>query len=904
MKEGIKKIWLPLCLIGVAALQSFGIDVSRNFPHTRNLADSIITAKVDTIDSIDSLKTKQTVELKDTIKVPDSLKVTDPFKYKYFVALRDSVVRMALIDSLLLAKDSLELHKFDSLYFKDSSEVAKIKFDAWYASLTKKEKKKFDYEQALPKKIHEMDSILHRKDSIKAYKDSVRLSIPRVLSTFALPDSLQYKRIVTWNNDRRFQDLKILDFDTTYNYHYNDYPFMKKDVDVTYLGVVGSPVETFDWFKRDEDQEENAIFYTPYRCYNYSPSTLPMYNTKTPYTELAYWGTLFANREKEESNIKLLTTQNILPELNLTLEYHRYGGNGLLRREDTDNRTGVIAANYLGKKYMMHTGYIYNGVERSENGGMIDNYWIRDTTVDSREIEVNLKKASNKIKKHSLFLDQSLRIPLGKQKGKLSKKEIKLRAALKDSIMASGDSVAIADFLQKEKIEADSLAKIKANTLVKDMTSAFIGHNSEFTIFSKYYTDEISPSDEIGRKFYNNKFYLHPTRSADSLRVMKFDNKFFIRLQPWKNDAILSKIDVGIGDKVAWYYNFKPDGYLKKSRNTLLNSAYIYAGVRGQFKKYLKWDAYGDYTFVGYEANDFGVEANLIGSLYPFRRNKKSPLVLEAHFKTKLKEPDWYQQHLLTNHFRWNNKFKKISTTKIQADLKIPHWRLYASFGYALLDNHIYYDTEAIVRQNKTPMSVMTASLQKDFTAWKFHFDHKLLFQYSSNKEILPLPMLSLNFRYYFQFDVVKNVMQMQIGANGLYNTKWNAPSYNPVLGVFYNQNEHKYGNCAYLDLFVNIQWKRACIFVKVQNVNMGWPNKSADYFSANHYIKPQRTVKFGIFWPFYVQTGKNSKVGGGASSESGNSPGSGFGGGLDSDLGGFNSGMGGKNMMGSPIRR
>ena len=896
-----------------AAIQSFGIDVGRSFRHTLSYADSIAVhaakdstalAQKDTLASEDTLQLhpedsvtlalEDTLQINpaDTIKVPDSLKKTDPLKYKYFIALRDSLTRLSVIDSLLAAKDTLELHKFDSLYTKDSAEVAKIKFDKWYASLTKKERKKVDYELALPKKLHEMDSILHRKDSIKAYKDSVRLSIPRVLSTFALPDSMQYKRIITWNHERHFQDLELQYFDTTYNYHFNDYPFMKKDVDATYLGVIGSPVQTFDWFKRDADQEDNVIFYSPYRCYAYSPETLPMYNTKTPYTELAYWGTLFSNQEKEESNIKIMTTQNITPELNLHLEYHRFGGNGLLRREDTDNRTAVIGTNYLGKKYMMHAGYIYNRVKRSENGGLIDPYWIRDTTVDSREIDVHLRDAANVIKKHTVFLDQSLRIPLGRKKGQLSKKELKARAMHKDSVMASGDSLAIEALLEEEKMELEKQAA--ADTLVKDMTSAFIGHSSEFSSFSKSYTDQIAMNDSTGRRFYNDNFFLHPTTSADSMRVMRLDNRFFIRLQPWKSDGIVSKIDVGVGDKLLNYYNFRPDGYLVRSKNMVLNSAYLYAGVRGQYKNYFNWDAQGDWTFAGYEANDFSIGANIVANLFPFRRHRKAPLTLEAHFETKLREPDWYQQHFLSNHFRWDNDFRKISTTKIQADLKIPHWKLYASFAYGLLGNYIFYDQQSLPQQLDNPISVMTATLRKDFAVWKLHFDHQAIFQLSSNKDALPLPMLGLNLRYYFQFDVVKNVMQMQIGANALYNTKWYAPSYNPVAGVFHNQQITKYGNTPYLDLFVNVQWKRACIFIKVQNINMGWPMKSTDYFSAHGYIRPQRTVKFGIFWPFYVQSRKNSSVGGGSGgreSGGGGLGGGNFGGGGYDGGGGFGGG-------------
>ena len=861
MKRFWTKIWVPALLVSVAAIQSFGIDASRAVGLKR-LTDSLILNKLsDTISVQDSVlpvdsKLDSTVNLiltaKDTIKVPDSLQFTDPFKYKYYIALKDSTLRLHLRDSLLNIGDSLELHKLDSLYIKDSTEVAQIAFTKWYSSLSRKERKKYDAEQALPGLIEAQRLKMERKDSIKAAKDSIIAEKPRILQTFAVPDSMHYKRIITWNHDRYFHNVELKDFDTTYNYNFHDYPFFKGDaVNSVWLGVVGAPEESFDFFKRTE--EENAVFYTPYQTYSYTPDNAPQFNTKTPYTELAYWGTLFANKEKEESNVRILTTQNITPEFNFTLEYRRYGSNGMLRREDTDNRSALISTNYMGKRYLMHSGFIYNKVERSENGGIIDQTWIRDTTVDAREIEVRLRNAGNKLKRNTLFLDQMYRIPFS-----FLKKE-------KGDDQAS-DSTAIA---APAPVAADTIS------IDTDVTTAFIGHSSEYSVFRKTYEDEISISDSYGREFYNDRFYINPTRSMDSLRVMRFENRAFLRLQPWKSDGIVSRLDVGIGDKLLNYYTFNPAGYIQGSSNVVLNSAYLYAGANGKLKKYMQWDAKGQYTFLGHEINDFDINANLSLSVYPFRRDRKSPLTFNAHFETSLKEPDYYQQHLYTNHYRWDNDFSKISTTKAEASLSIPKWQMAASFGYALLSNNIYYDTEGIVRQNNTPMSVMTASLKKNFTVWKLHFDHKALFQLSSNEIVMPLPMLALNLRYYLQFDVVKKVMQMQIGANGTYTTQWYLPAYNPVLGVFHNQNEVKYGNCPYIDAFINIQWKRACIFIKVINVNMGWPNKSADYFTADGYIAPQRAIKFGISWPFYMQPGNNKNATkGGTGTNLGNSRG------------------------------
>ena len=861
MKNLIAKIWVPILLVSVAAIQSFGIDAGRS-ASLRQLADSLELIQLpDTTHTADTIL-PEVIQARDTIRIPDSLQYTDPFKYKYYIALKDSTTRFQVRDSLMAAGDTLELMKLDSLYIQDSTEVAKAKFDAWYASLTRKERKKYDAEQALPALIAAANRKIEIKDSIRAYKDSVRESIPRILETFAVPDSLHFKRIITWKHDKDFHNMvEVRDMaaDTSYRRSFNDYVFYNEDINASWLGISGSPVQLYDWFKRAE--EDNAIFYAPYSIWTYTPETLPQYNTKTPYTELAYYGTLFANQEKEEANIRVLTTQNITPALNFTIDFRRYGGNGMLKREDTANKTFVASTNYLGKKYLMHAGYIYNKVKRSENGGIVDESWIRDTTVDAREIDVYLRDAENQLKKNTLFLDQSYRIPLTFLTDLKGKKERKLQEARRDSIMASGDSTAIAQLMAEEErqlaIEAAKADTARINT---DITTAFIGHSTEYSVFSKTYKDKIS--DPLGKEFYGDRFYINPTSSMDSLRVMRLDNKVFIRLQPWKDDGIISKLDVGIGDKLANYFSFSPTDYLRGGNNVVQNSMYLYAGANGQYSRYLTWNAKGKYNFLGYEINDFGIEANMAFNAYPFRRDRKSPLTVTAHFETSLKEPDYYQQHLFTNHFKWDNDFGKISTTKAEASVSIPRWEMAASFGYALLSNNIYYDTQGFVQQNTSPMSVMTATLKKNFLVWKFHLDHHAMLQLSSDKEVLPLPLLALNFRYYIQFDVVKNVMQMQIGANGTYTTEWYAPAYNPVLGVFHNQDERKYGNCPYIDAFVNIQWKKASIFIKAVNVNMGWPNKSADYFSAAGYIAPQRAIKFGITWPFWVRPGKAATTG------------------------------------------
>ena len=482
----------------------------------------------------------------------------------------------------------------------------------------------------------------------------------------------------------------------------------------------------------------------------------------------------------------------------------------------------MVQANYLGKRYTMHAGFIRNVVQRQENGGIVDIGWIRDTTVDARDIRVALSGARSKIKKNTFFVDQQLRIPF--------------------------------TFISKMRARRDTTFRFNPDSLDRDITTAYVGHSSEFSTYTREYYDNITGAP--GTDFYD--LFRYGTASADSMRVARLDNKVYLRLQPWSDAGIISKLDVGVGDYLKQYF----DSTSVRPTKHVENSVYLYAGAEGQLRDNVYWDAKGRFVMLGHDVGDFGIEANAELRLYPFRRARKSPLSLSAHFETTLQEPTYYQQHLNLNHFSWDNEFGKISTTRIQGRLDIPHWRLSADVGYALLGNNLYYGTDGIIRQNGQAMSVLSANIHKDLVLGPLHLDHRALFQVSSNPDVLPLPAAAFNFRYYLQFVVQRNearqnVMVMQVGADAYYNTKWYSPAWNPNLGVFHNQTERLYTNGPFFDVFVNVQWKRACVFIKYQNAGGGWPMRKMDYFSADRYIVTSNGMdglKLGIYWPFYTQ--------------------------------------------------
>ncbi len=647
-----------------------------------------------------------------------------------------------------------------------------------------------------------------QRDSIRAYRDSVIRNTPRILITYVFDDTTKNKRMFLWNADTYFNKPVNINPDTTYTEWYDETPYERNDVGATYLGVAGSAMQYLNWFKRPD--LKLFPFFNYYLPYSYTPETLPFYNTKTPYTELGYWGTLFANKKMEETNIRVLHTQNLTPSFNFNFLYERFGGAGMLLNERTDNRTLAFTGNYLGKRYLAQGGYIFNRIKREENGGVSDPKMVLDTLLEAKVIPITLKDADNFLKRNTLFLTHSYGIPFR--------------------------------FLQR-KGQHDSLS-------LGDGTMAYLGHSFDASSYSKKYTDAIGLDDETGRDFYHNKFYINPTVSSDSLRVFKLENRVFLNLQPWAKDAIVSNLSAGIGHQYISRYGFRQEYFLSGNSSEKQNNMYMYFGAGGKLKKYIAWNGTGVYNFAGYYRNDFSIDAQIKISSYPKKMKQGIHLTGKLHLAQE--RPDYFFNHIYTNHYAWDNDFSRTTDTRIEARLDIPDWKMEAFVGYAMLKDNTYFDSLSVVRQNPEAMSILTAYLKKDIRLWKFHMDNKILFQLSSNEDVVPLPKLALDLRYYFQFELVKNVLTAQLGANATFTTKYYAQGYSPALGVFYNQKTEKIGENPYMDLFVNLQWKRASIFVKYVNCALGWP--TGDYFSAFRYIRSQKAFKLGIHWPFYVK--------------------------------------------------
>lgn len=623
---------------------------------------------------------------------------------------------------------------------------------------------------------------------------------PKRLETYVFTDSAtKAKRVFAWQANHYFNNVSLTRVDTSLNENKTELPFYINDVGVTYLGPTGSATQLHNYFKNTSS--DFFPFFNPYAQYTRTPDNVVFYNTKTPYSDLSYHTS--GSKRVSEDNLKVLYTVNVLPAWNVGVSYTRFGAKGIYQNQGTRAKSLVAFTSYTGERYALHGGYIYNSINNQENGGLYDDKKFTDTIMDAGAIPVNLTTARNQLHNNTFFLTHSYGIPI--------------------------------EFFNKFR---DSTKLDDGGTMVH------FGHSFEYTTYNRIYTD--GPSDTINGYFKN--FYLSKSSSYDSTSTSFLNNKLYVRLQPWSSKFWISEIDGGIGYRFEKYYVFDLPHYLYGKKGTNLSTGYIYGGATGIFKKYFNWRAFLNYHFSGYRQNDLLFDVVAKASIYPLPQG----IHLEGRFTFDNREPAFFLERYFSNHIKWNTNFDKTQSTKIQLSLSIPDWDMEAGFNNAIVNKPIYFNTDALPKQTADVVNITTLYLQKNFRLGVFHFDHRLMMQLTSNSDIIPLPLFSGNVAYYIQSELVKSVLNTQIGFDIYYNTNFYDYAYNPAAGMFHTQNTRQLGNYPWVDLFVNMKWKRVNFYIKMTNFGEGIIGER-DYFSALHYPRNNRMFRIGIRWHFFT---------------------------------------------------
>jgi hypothetical protein len=119
--------------------------------------------------------------------------------------------------------------------------------------------------------------------------------------------------------------------------------------------------------------------------------------------------------------------------------------------------------------------------------------------------------------------------------------------------------------------------------------------------------------------------------------------------------------------------------------------------------------------------------------------------------------------------------------------------------------------------------------------------------------DVLPLPTLNIFTNLYLKFKIAK-VLGVELGADATWFSKYYAPDYCPAISQFAVQKNAdsrvELGGYPFVDVYVNMQLKRARFFLTMNHINAGSGNKMS--FLTPHYPTNSRILRFGISWNFY----------------------------------------------------
>ncbi len=645
--------------------------------------------------------------------------------------------------------------------------------------------------------------------------DSTKKRERKPLESYFFNDSIRALRNFRWNIDRDYNKVDIHPLDTTLAAWRIDYPHYRERLGSNSVGGLGQASTEVNYFERSRSRE--FTFSQPYDAYNYTMENVPFYNMKHPYIWLTYLES--GQKRYREEHFEATVSQNISPSTSVSLNYLARGARGKYDRARVKNHNFAGTFAHTGRRYSVHAGYFNNHIEQQENGGVVGEWAITDTTFEMPSgIPMKLASANarNIYRNNAFFIKQSIGIPLQ-------------RMTERDFSMA-------------------------------ELSAVYIGHSFEYNSWSKIYTDNYATyTDERHSRnedgtytpatdVYYKNWYLNPVETRDSTYERIISNRLFVQAQPWDRNGVVGTIDGGVGLDCHTYSQFSLGDYLSgKEKKVNRTSWFAYASVDGKIKKYVDWGADFKIYPSGYRGGDYSFGARVAFKAYI----KGKPLILKGNFSESGTSAGYWQENWSSNHYRWSNDFGKESETRFDIAFLVPDYGVEIGVWQSFLRNKVYYDADCMPRQFSGNVSLTSIYAQKDFTIKGLHLNHRVLVQLTSDREVIPLPLVSAFLSYYYEFWVKRDVLRLQIGLDGRFNTSYYAQGYNPALSVFYNQNEVEVGNYPYIDAFVSAKWKRMRILIKYQHLNQGLFGNN-EFFSIAKYPLNPGMFKIGLSWAFY----------------------------------------------------
>ena len=727
--------------------------------------------------------------------LPFTSPATEGLRYSDSIPIKDSIL-LVLPDSLPNLNDSIP-----ALVIPAVEDTSAVEFGRRRASL-------------LSDIAEPTDSIVSTADSIP--KITV-IGLADPLDT--LSNRIYAYQVLDKNSYARLQ----VPIDTTMARFNINNPVMRNHPVGAYLGNAGLsfyPVG-FEARKRPSD----FLFTDNVSIYLHMPEETKYYQTQMPYTLVDYSSA--GSKIQNESILSLVHTQNVNQRLNVGLSYDILSSIGQYQNQNAADNAFTLFSAYRGAQYSIHANFNWNNIRMRENGGLIDSEFFNSSPDNPADYSVRSTAGKTVMINRSLYFMQSY-----------SFKQLNL--------------------WQRNDQPKDSVI-VSRFTLV---------HTFKYEWSKREYSDTAT--------YLNRRPYFGTTATHDSLYFRRVFNHFELMLKEQARNKFTAGFSVGILTEIDRYNNniipdttiidheiYTPPGIgwggdlppvFRKDEiiHYRETEKYFNTALTGRFfnhtGRYLNWDFNGRLYFTGYKIGDLNINGTV--QLHYYTDKGKNSLLLGGSIENA--KPSYFLSNYSSNLLSWDNDFNASQEVRLRGEFVMPHRQFKIGVYLSQLNNYVYINSNAVPAQASDLLVTGTAFIEKDIKWWKLGFRFKLYGQYSSHEKIVPLPALAGYQSTYFQTWLVPKVLNMQIGWDINYNTRYYAYAYAPSSGMFYVQDEHRIGNYPFFDLFLNFQINRARIFVKTEGLNTMLTSLGKEYYMVYRYPLNEFRMKFGVSWAFY----------------------------------------------------
>lgn len=595
-----------------------------------------------------------------------------------------------------------------------------------------------------------------------------------------------------------FQDSMKLDtmLDNYQVYH----PVFKNSITSSYLGNYGTPALNNDFFNRNSNVD--FLFFKSREDYILTPANIRYFNTRTPFSRLDF-GQSGNKAVKNETRFNFFHSQNATPYLNFTLQINMAKSAGQYNYQESKNNFITLYSSYNKDNLNIYSGFITNTVKNEENGGITNDTSLFNGA-ETQFLITNLSASKSAFKGTYYFINGEYRF------GK---------------------------FIETEEDSAlfRPIFGISVNSQYERHKQEFYDEEDEGnTFFKNTYYDDDYIKDSVRFNKLNNVFQLKQYENAK--RKFSFGTRAFLGLDFIKTTTPgTDSTRFGGADSTMY------ESIIKNYSNL-----YGGGGIFRETGKFWTWNFGGKIYLIGPKSGQTEL-SGIISKPFKVFKDSLASLVIAGYLNNTV--ADYFQQEFYSNHYRWDNNFSMEQRMDVNGSIVSPKLKLKLTANYSIINNLIYNNYEGIPSQTDKELLVLSAFADKDFNYRNLHFRVRALWQQVSNEEYIHLPMLSGFISAYYKF-VISKVLFTQIGADTRYNTKYYADAYSPSTGLFYLQNEKKYGNYPYIDVYANLRLKRTIVFFKMLNIGTNFLD--GEYITTPHYPMPRSTFRFGLSWLFY----------------------------------------------------